>query len=156
MSHVRAQIAAALSATLTGLGTTGARVHVARPEDLAIANTALPALLVYADSESVTPSPTVLAWPNRLERVIEVRIIALADDDGRLEDTLAQILTEIEAALHGSSAVAQLGGLLPAGLHLASVEIERDADGERTTGRLNTTWAGIYYTYSNAPETAAT
>lgn len=156
MSHVRAQIAAALAARLTGLATTGARVHVARPDDMEIASTALPALLIYADSESVSASPTIFAWPNRLERVIEVRVIALAEDGGTIEATLAQILDEVESALHASAADAQLGGLLPAGLHLAAVDIDRDSSPERTVGRMTTVWTGIYYTYSNAPGTATT
>lgn len=156
MSHVRAQIVAALSVTLGGLATTGSRVHVARPADLELAGTDLPALLIFADSESVTPSPIVFAWPNRLERSIDIRIVAVVEDDGTLEATLSQILTEIENAMQSSSVTSRVGGLVTAGLHLSAVEIERDASGERTLGRLTTSWSGVYYTYSNAPETAVT
>jgi hypothetical protein len=32
----------------------------------------------------------------------------------------------------------------------------REAEADVIIGRLITTWTGTYYTYSNAPETAAT
>jgi hypothetical protein len=155
VSHVRTQIVDYLAARLTGLATTGLNVHVARPPDQPLADTALPALLLYADAESVATTE-IMSWPRRLERTVEVRIEALAQDDGRLEDTLSQMLTEIEAALHASQVTASAGGLLVGPLVLTSIEVAREADAERTVGRLATTWTGTYYTYSNAPETAIT
>jgi hypothetical protein len=156
MSHVRAQITAAVAAALTGLTTTGSRVHVARPADNALPQSGLPALLIYADAESVDTSPTVFAWPFRQERMLEVRVEALAADDGTIEATLATMLAEIEAGLNASQATNTLGGLVPAGLRLTGVETVREAEADVIIGRLITTWTGTYYTYSNAPETAAT
>jgi hypothetical protein len=156
MAHVRAQITAAAAAALTGLATTGTRVHVARPADNALPQSGLPALLIYADQESVDTSPTVFAWPFRQERTLEVRIEALAEDAGAIEATLATMLSEIEAGLNASQATNTLGGLIPAGLRLTGVEVLREAEAEVIVGRLITIWTGTYYTYSNAPETAAT
>jgi hypothetical protein len=155
VSHVRKQIIDYLAARLTGLTTTGSNIYICRPTDRPLADTALPALLLYADSESVTITE-IMSWPRRLERTLEVRIEAIAQDNGSLEDTLALMLTEIESALHTSRVTASAGGLLVGPLVLSGVEVSREGDAERTVGRLATTWTGTYYTYSNTPETAIT
>jgi hypothetical protein len=156
MSHVRTQITAALAAALTGLPTTLGRVFVSRPTDRPLQSYELPCLLVYADQESVDTSPTIFAWPFRQERTLEVRVEALAQDNNVIEATLATMLAEVESAINASQATATLGGLVPAGLRLTGVETVREAEAEVIVGRLITTWTGTYYTYSNAPETAAT
>jgi len=155
VTHVRAQITAALANTLGRISTTGGRVHVARPENWPLATTQLPALLLYADAESVATTE-ILAWPRRLERTLQVRVEVLAEDDDDLESTLSAMLAEIEAAIGASKAASSCGGLLVHPLTLVDVDVTRDADAGRTVGRLVTTWTGTYYTYSNAPETAIT
>jgi len=153
VSHVRTQIAAALAATLTGLTTSGTRVYVAR--ELPIGQSALPALLVYADEETVEPMRTANAWPQTLRRQLSVRIDCVAEDTGDLENTLATMLLEVETALNASFAAASCSNLIPDGLVLAGVPApERDAEGERTIGRLSCRWFGTYFTAANAPETA--
>jgi hypothetical protein len=152
MSHVRAQIASALALTLTGLTTSGTRVHVAR--ELPLSQSALPALLVYADEETVEPMRTANAWPQTLRRQLSVRIDCVAEDTGDLETTLATMLAEVESALNASFAAVSCNNLIPDGLVLSEVSVERDAEGERTIGRLSCRWVGPYYTAANAPETA--
>jgi hypothetical protein len=155
VSHVRAQIAAAIAATLADLPTSGPRVHVARPADWPIAAAQLPAVLIYADAESIS-SNEVAAWPRRLVRDMDVRIEALAEGMDDAEATLSRMLAEIEFALNASKLTASCGGLLLMPLLLTALDVAREADGERTIGRLATTWTCSYTTYSNAPETAAT
>jgi hypothetical protein len=152
MSHVRTQIATALASTLTGLTTTGVRVYLAR--ELPMPQSALPALLVYADEESIEPMRTANAWPQTLRRQLSVRIDCIAEDTGSLEATLNTMLAEVETALNASSAAATCTNRIPDGLVLSEVSVERDADGERTIGRLSSRWVGPYYTAANAPETA--
>lgn len=152
MSHIRTQIVAALQATLTGLTSTETRVYAGRA--LPLPNSPLPALLVYADDETVEPMRVATAWPQTLNRRLDVRIDALAEDDGTLDADLQAILAEVETAINASAAAATCGGVVPDALILTEINVERDADAERTIGRLNTRWTGTYYTAANAPETA--
>jgi hypothetical protein len=152
MSHVRTQIATALASTLTGLMTTEARVYLAR--ELPLGQSALPALLVYADEETVEPMRTANAWPQTLRRALSVRIDCIAEDTGSLESVLNTMLSEVETAINASIAAASCSNRIPDGLVLSEVSVERDAEGERTIGRLSSLWVGPYYTAANTPETS--
>jgi hypothetical protein len=92
--HVRKQLRSAVTAAVTGLATTGARVHESRIYPI---NSALPCLLVYASDES---AEGVMLDESADQRTIEVRIEGLAQAaEGTVDEILDQIAKEVEIAL---------------------------------------------------------
>lgn len=92
--HVAKQLRDAIVTAVTGLATTGARVFPSRAYPVRDAE--LPCLLVWTPDESAT---NALLYPNTYERVISIRIEALAKATAAMEDTLDQIRKEVETAL---------------------------------------------------------
>lgn len=149
MSHVRTQIRQAVTAKLVGLATTGAHVFVNRVHPLTAAD--LPALIIRTDEEAVAPFG--IGYPLALERTLTLRIEAVAAATAALDDTLDQILAEVEAALCASTGANTLEGLSKA-MQLDSVAVAMDAESEIPVGRLTMSWTVVYFTSNNAPSAA--
>lgn len=92
--HLHAQIRAALATALTGLASTGANVF--RNRLAVVPESKLPALCIFADSESAEIA-TFHIDP-LIDRVLNVTIEARAKGDA-VDDTLDQISLEVEAQL---------------------------------------------------------
>ena len=86
MAHARTQIRNAVVAALTGLSTTGARVHASRmrPTD------ALPALLITTDAEVIEQGAQ-----RRQMRTMDIVVRGLAKGGDGVDDTLDQIALEV-------------------------------------------------------------
>ena len=137
MAHARTQIRNAVVAALTGLSTTGARVHASRmrPTD------ALPALLITTDAEVIEQGAQ-----RRQMRTMDIVVRGLAKGGDGVDDTLDQIALEVETAMQ-SSAIAALA----APCVLSRVDIEFDDALEKPVGMVVIAYRAVYFTQAGAP-----
>lgn len=143
--HLRQSIRGAIGAALTGLATTGANVFVSRVYPLQAAE--LPGLRVYAESESVEPA-TILNW---LERVVTIKVEAIAKSTLDWHDTIDTICAEVEVAL--ANPVATLDGIAES-VTLTGTTIEMSGTTEQPVGMATMTFAVMYFAAENAPDVA--
>jgi hypothetical protein len=143
-NHVRQQIREALATVVTSLATTGARVYQSRVVQLE--PNELPALLIATNSESIDVLDFV-SNPS-LERTLTINVTAVAKAVSNLDDTLDQIIKEVEVAVSTSNT---LGGLIK-DVVLTGIEIEMNADAEMPTGQAVLTFNANYYTRAQAPD----
>jgi hypothetical protein len=143
MAHVRNQIREAVGTLLTGLPTTGSHVFQSRVYPMQNAN--LPGLLVFSESE--TSTPMTIHQPT-LDRVLQIRVVALAKDTAYLDDVLDRICAEVETAL--------AAGIEPLArsITLTGTQIEVIGTGEQPTGSATMTFEVGYSTAGNAPDVA--
>jgi len=147
MPHVRTQIRNAVAAALTGLTTTGPRVHPSRVWPLQ--QTDLPALLVYTTSDQVDYERSTIGRPRKLWRDLELVVEARAASAAGLDDTLDRIETEVIAALNLDIT---LGGLAKE-IEIAGTEIEFDT-AETPIGTNRMTFRLAYRHREDDPNTA--
>lgn len=138
--HVRKQIRDAVVTALTGLTTTGPRIHDSRIYELRT----LPALVVYATDETVEPSDL----SGKLDRELTVMIEGYAKAIASVEDTIDLIAKEIEIAM---DADLTFGGLA---LHaiLDSTEIDLSGEGEKPLAVINMNYKILYRTAKGSPD----
>ena len=124
-AHLRKQIRDAVVARLTGLATTGARVHGGRT--LPLSDNFSPTLFVYARAErSRTEAMGGAGRP--LARQVKLVIhgyVSLAATDP--EDTLDQIALEVERAMMAEET---FGGLVVA-IELSETDVNAELDDQR-------------------------
>lgn len=144
MAHVRTGIRNALVAVLTGLTTTGARVHASRmyPQ----ADGSLPCLLVITNDER----QIVEGLSRVLERTLDVSVRAVVKASASLDATLDTIIAEVETAM---GAVTTLGGLIKE-LSLASIQISYDDMTDKPVGMADITYTISYFTLAGSPAVA--
>ena len=141
MAHMRKQIREAAAAVLTGLATSGARVYQSRVYPLRDTN--IPCLLVSTDDEQLTAQGI---GSMQLERSLKLTVRAVAKATANLDDTLDQMLAEVETALNGNT----LGGL---SLNTVpeSISVQMDDSVERPVGVATLTYAITYFTAGSNP-----
>ena len=144
MPHARRSIVLAAVQALTGLATTGSRVHASRAWPVEAANT--PCLLVYARTERSAPM-TMKGAARRLARELTLAVEGVVAETDDSDATLDQVALEVETAL---AADPTLGGVCM-DLVLTSTDIEARADGEFRAGRIRLEFAVTYHTAANAP-----
>lgn len=144
MPHARRAIVLAAVQALTGLATTGSRVHPSRTWPVAAENT--PCLLVYARTERSAPM-TMKGAARRLARELTLAVEGVVAETDDSDATLDQVALEVETAL---AADPTLGGACM-DLLLTSTDIEARADGEFRAGRIRLEFAVTYHTAANAP-----
>jgi hypothetical protein len=133
MSHVRTQLRTALVATLTGLATTGNRVHASRMRPQGDAN--LPCLLVTTNDEQIDSTVDAI-----LLRDLSVSIRGFAMASAALDDTLDQIALEVESVMASN----------PRAI-FERVEIDYDDELEKPVGAITLTYRIQYYTTAADP-----
>ena len=146
-AHIRQQVREAIGTALTGLTTTGSRVHQSRVYPLEI--TDLPGLLIFSEAESSTTA--TLGAPRLMERRLQLRVVALAKAVANLDDTLDQICKEVEIAL--AMPCAALAGLVKS-ITLTGTEIEMQGTAEQPTGSAAMSFEVLYMVAENAPDVA--
>lgn len=146
MPHARRSIVLAATTALTGLATTGARVHASRAWPVEAANT--PCLLVYARTERSAPM-TMKGAARRLARELTLAVEGVVAETTDSDATLDLIASEVETAL---AADPTMGGACM-DLVLTSTEIDARADGEFRAGRVRLEFSVTYHTAANAPDT---
>jgi hypothetical protein len=133
MSHVRTQLRTALVAALTGLATTGNRVHASRMRPQGDAN--LPCLLVTTNDEQIDSTVDAI-----LLRDLSVSIRGFAMGNSALDDTLDQIALEVETVMASN----------PRAI-FERVEIDYDDELEKPVGAITLTYRIQYYTTAADP-----
>lgn len=148
MSHIRAQIRAAVITNLTGLFTTGANVFQTRVWP--INDSELPCLLVMTDADvvnSYSEGSVVGNTPRNVNRTMHLAIQAVVRGLA-IDDALDQICLEVEKAL---SADRFLGGL-SVNVALADTRIQFKGDGEKPTGEATMTYQIEYWVLDTTPD----
>lgn len=138
--HARRVIREAAAAAVTGLATTGSRVYQSRLYTLRDAD--LPCLLINTDDETIT---NTTIGSQILERQLTLTVRCVAKATASLDDTLDQIILEVEPVLNGAS----FGGAKD--LQLQSIGIEMVDTLDKPAGVATLNYTGTYYTAGNAP-----
>lgn len=145
-AHVRTQIRKQVVTTLTGLTTTGARVH--EMPVYAIEKAKLPALAIYTLSEE-SPEMTAGGRPRVVKRTVQLAVEAYAMGTGAaLQDALDQICKEVETALSTDP----LRGGLAHDTRPEGVELTLSPEGEKPHGVARMSWVVDYKTKETVPD----
>lgn len=145
MAHARKQIRDAITARLTGLATSGTRVHASRVFPLQDGFS--PTILIYTLEEQSQVSS--MGRPQTLRRQTTVAVDCAAQAKAGVDDTLDQMAAEIETAIGGDET---LDGLV-LDITLLRTSVGLTAEGKTPSGRMRLDFAVTYETKSNAPET---
>ena len=143
--HARQAIREAAAALLTGLTTTGSRVHQSRLPYVTLDTGELPALLVTTEDESIDAANV----HNGLERRLTLTVSGLAKTGSTLDDTLDTIAAEVETALGGHRT---LSGTCTDS-RITSIRVGIDTSLETDVGRVDLTFEVLYFTNAGAPGT---
>ena len=141
-NHMRQQIREAAAALVTGLATTGARVYQSRVYPLRDSD--LPCLLVTTDDEDISNSSIDSML---LERTLQLRVRACQKLTANLDDSLDQMVKEVEQVLNASS----LGGLCKP-LAIQSIRIVMDDSLDKPVGSADMSFFTTYYTAGTVPD----
>lgn len=147
MTHARQSIREAAATLLTGLTTTGSRVHQSRLPYATLGDGELPALLVTTENESVADRTITAAAV--LQRELDLIVSGLAKPSANLDDSLDTIAAEVEAAL-GESLTVSTSKL---SVLLQDIKVAIDSSLERDVGRIDLAFRVIYFTAAGAPGT---
>ena len=143
--HARQAIREAAAALLTGLATTGSRVHQSRLPYLTLDDAVLPALLVVTEEETIEPHTI----GDGLERNLTLQVSGLAKAASNLDDTLDTIAAEVETAL---GAARTLSGKATQSW-LTQIRVGLDDSLEKPVGRVDLSYRVVYFTNAGAPGT---
>jgi hypothetical protein len=146
--HVRKQIRVAAAALLTGLATTGSRVFVDRARRLQPSD--LPALKVYLGDEKMDMKEPMA--PRLRERQLVLIVEALVAANAGYDDTMDQIVKEVENALDSNNG---LTGLCKA---IEPHEYQRarfGGEADTVIGSQEMQFMVLYYTRQSAPDVSA-
>lgn len=142
--HVRQQIRDAAVTALTGLATTTTHVYPYRLQPMGDAN--LPGLRIYTNDEDI--SIASMGSRRLLDRALELVVEACVKETATFDDTLDDIIKEVEVALAGGLTGAKY-------VTLKRIEIEASGDGEKDIGVARMTFEVPYNTAHNAPDVAS-
>ncbi|ODN69551.1 hypothetical protein [Methylobrevis pamukkalensis] len=147
MSHLRAEVRAAIVAAVTGLPLTGARVAAGRGK--AMPASSMPFLRVRFRQEPAAPDTKGAGGGFGLMRMPEFDVVATAAGQD-FEDVLDDIAGEIETAM---AADPKFGGLALAS-HLVATTAEIYGAGDEPAGSLVLTYRVRMVTRADTPGTA--
>lgn len=145
--HLVQQISLAVKDLLTGLATTGARVHDGFPRQLQDAD--LPALVIEIGDD--TAIPVTKLYPRLMGHVLQLSVLVLVKKAAPPAD-LHQIRLEVEKAL--AAAAPSLGGLTTDIRSAGASRREQDNEGELPVGMLPVNFEIDYRHFENAPDVA--
>lgn len=143
MIHARRQIREAVATALTGLATTGTKVHQSRMRPQG--DSALPCLLVETGPEQI-----VLDGINEVQaRTLDIIVRGYAKATANVDDTLDAIALEVETAMHTAG---NLSGLIKNEAYLEEIQVDFD-ELEKPVGVVMLRFKAIYFTQAGAPGT---
>lgn len=146
-NHLRTQIRDKVVTVVTGLATTGSRVHAARPGTRPLRS--LPALIVYTNGEDINLA-SGQRGSRRLERPLDLVIEAYVAETSDPDKTLDTINKEVEVVMAADPTL----GALAKDSYLMRVEKEQDDEAEKPTWLLRMTYYCEYHTRETAPDAA--
>lgn len=149
--HVKTQIrdAVAASGVLGNLTTTATRVFKARPDDLPLQSTELPALCIYTDEEEIELG-TLSRSGRRLIRRLQLKVRGYVQASGDIDKSTDTITKEVETAM---AADVTLGGLAK-DIEPISVTKGQDAEGETPVAWVELLYIVEYHTAQGTPDAA--
>ena len=136
MSHARQQIREQVATLVTGLATTGSRVHQSRMRP-----DTLPCLLVTTNDEEIVPGTV----GDLRQRMLDLVITGYAKAGDTLDDTLDTIAAEVEVAIDS--------GYPKDRAELARIEVDFDDSLEKPVGSIALTYRITYFTAAGSPGT---
>ncbi len=145
-NHIRQQIRERVGTVLTGLTTTGSRVYQSRV--YALADTELPALLIYTKSE--TSEPLVMHTDRVMERELLLVVECYAKVNSNFDDSIDTISKEVEEAIAADTTLNSLAK----DVYIESTEIEFNAEGESPVGYATLTFLTTYHAKETNPDVA--
>ena len=136
--HCRRTLRETAATLLTGLTTTGSRVHQSRiPPRL---SSDLPCILIHTESEHISPATI----GNPQDRALEVVVEGYAMVNANLDDTLDQIAYEVEVAMSND-----------ARFRLRRINVDFDESLEKPAGVIRLTFEILFFTTAGDPGTFA-
>jgi hypothetical protein len=144
--HIRAQIRNALKTALTGLATTGDRVHINHTYNLKA--TELPALIIRTPTETVELVGFDGPQIQRREMSITVEAVTAS---AALDTHLDQIGAEVESAVYSAGL---LNNRVKTPLQLERVETGFDDLATPPMGFVRMTYSAVAMTQANNPQIA--
>lgn len=141
-THVRQQIREAIATLVTGLSTTGSRVHQSRMRPRGEGE--LPCLLVHSnDVESISAADA----DTLQQRDLPIVIRGLAKAGATLDDTLDAIALEVETAMASNP---RLSGKAHRS-QLTAVDTEFDDESDQPVGEIQLTYTFTYFVQAGTP-----
>jgi hypothetical protein len=140
--HARTAIRDAIATLVTGLASTGSRVHKAYTYPKG--KSALPCLLVRVGDEQVAPGTIDRAQ----ERTLDIVITGMVLDRDDIDAQLNQIALEVETAIRAADP--SLGGKV-LDLWLESVRSDLDISLQEPCGRIDLIYQATYFTTAGVP-----
>lgn len=140
--HARTAIRNAITTLVTGLASTGSRVH--KSYTYPKGKGALPCLLVRVGDEQVSPGSIDRAQ----ERTLDIVVTGMVLDKDDLDAQLNQIALEVETALRAADPT--LGGKV-IDFWLDSVRADLDLSLQEPCGRIDLTYQATYFTTAGTP-----
>lgn len=137
MTHRRSVIRGQVASLVTGLATTGSRVHQSRMYPVGSAE--MPCLLVMAGDEDISPT---FGLNGTLDRSMTISVRGLAMG-ASVDNVLDQIAAEVESVL------------CPAGYVLRRIEVDFDESLERPVGSIQLNFETLYFTPAGSPGVSA-
>jgi hypothetical protein len=134
MSHVRTQIRDDIATRLTGLATTGNRVHQSRIPPRGDAD--LPCLLITTNDEEIEQS----LIGGLFQRHLELVVIGVAKANSAIDDTLDAIALDVETTMAGDRRAS-----------LMRIETDFDDELDRPVGRIALHYRVFYSTRAGDP-----
>jgi len=144
-NHVRQQLREALGTLLTGLTTTGNRVYQSRVRRLSPAE--LPALRIYTDGDDA--ETISMGRPAAQDRIVEIRVEAVAKASDNLDNTLDTICKEVETVIGNNPT---LSGKARDCLYTGA-KIDLQENGDSQVGVATLSFTADAQTMNNAPDT---
>tara|TARA_B110000483_G_scaffold201736_1_gene242938 strand:- start:57 stop:500 length:444 start_codon:yes stop_codon:yes gene_type:complete len=146
MAHVRQQIRERVVTVLTGLTTTGNNVFETRIYPLQ--NTALPALIVYTNSEE--SEPEVIGTNRLMSRNLSLTVECYVKQTSNPNDGVDTICEEVEKAIANDTT---LNGLAK-DCYVSSTDTEKNSEGEKPLLVTTLIFLINYYVKEQAPDVA--
>ena len=150
MALAAAQAVDRVAAILAAAGTpASSRVYTARSWPLA--ESELPALLVFAEGEPITPVTVDYPWLQQHD--LQVRVQGYLRDSDTLDDEMNGLAESVLSALFGTQANAQLQPLT--GVYMTCTSIDRFMGkvGPADAGQVTVSLGVRFHTASNQPST---
>lgn len=150
MALAAAQAVDRVAAILAAAGTNaGARVYTSRSWPLAEAD--LPALLVFAEGETVTAAS--IDWPWIEQHDLAVRVQGHVQHSSTLDDQMNNLAEQVLGALFGTQANAQLQPLTNVGMTCTEIDRLMLSDGPADVGQVTVSLGVRFHTLANNPST---
>ena len=150
--HLQDQVVASLQRTLIDAAIVEpGRVQVEGVDEMPAE--AAPAIVIEIGPEQV--DTMTLKTPRTLKRTLSIFIRIVVAQNSGYRQRAAELLAQIERAIHGSPQARSADGIAPDGLRLVGSEPDRDGNASRIVYSIRTLWRATYLCKEGAPDHSA-